>query len=62
MSGHSDSGHGADQKVWNEAFDARVRTEQREDDTAAWNAVTGLLMTIISIGLSLALFTVWVCA
>lgn len=49
-------------KVWEESFDERVRREQREDDTAAWNAVTGLLMTIISIGLSLALFTVWACS
>ena len=56
------SAHEGDQKVWNEAFDERVRTEQQEDDSAAWNAVTGLLLTIISIGLSLAVFTVWVCA
>ncbi|MBC8354626.1 MAG: hypothetical protein H8E66_21730 [Planctomycetes bacterium] len=55
------SGHEGDQQVWTESFSEKVRTEQREDDTAAWNAVTGLLMTIISIGLSLALFTVWVC-
>lgn len=62
MSGHGDSDHSGDQSVWNESFSERVRQEQREDDTAAWNAVTGLLLTIISIGLSLALFTVWVCA
>ncbi len=56
------SGHESDQKVWEESFSEKVRTEQREDDSAAWNAVTGLLLTIISIGLSLAVFTVWVCA
>ncbi|MCA9121770.1 MAG: hypothetical protein H6822_07225 [Planctomycetaceae bacterium] len=56
MSGHEGG------NVWKESFDERVRKEQREDDTAAWNAVTGLLLTIISIGLSLALFTVWACS
>lgn len=56
------SAHEGDQSVWKESFDERVRNEQMEDDTAAWNAVTGLLMTIITIGLSLALFTVWVCS
>lgn len=62
MSGHGDSEHGDAQKVWKESFTEKVRNEQREDDSAAWNAVTGLLLTIISIGLSLAVFTVWVCA
>ncbi len=56
------SGHEGEQKVWKESFSERVRKEQREDDSAAWNAVTGLLLTIISIGLSLALFTVWICS
>ena len=54
------SEHEGDQSVWKESFDERVRQEQLEDDSAAWNAVTGLLMMIITIGLSLALFTVWV--
>ena len=56
------SGHKGGQKVWTESFSEKVRKEQREDDTKAWNAVTGLLMMIISIGLTLALFTVWVCS
>ncbi|MDA1052372.1 MAG: hypothetical protein O3C40_18085 [Planctomycetota bacterium] len=56
------SGHEGDRKVWKESFSEKVRNEQLADDTAAWNAVTGLLMTIISIGLSLALFTVWACS
>ena len=51
-----------DQSIWRESFSEKVRTEQLEDDTAAWNAVTGLLMTIITIGLSLAVLTVWVCS
>ena len=57
MSGHEDQ-----QSVWKTNFSEQVRSEQREDDSAAWNAVTGLLLTIISLGLSLALFTVWVCS
>ncbi len=56
------SGHEGDQTVWKANFSEKVRREQREDDSAAWNAVTGLLLTIITFGLSLALFTVWVCS
>lgn len=56
------SGHKSGQSIWKETFSEKVRNEQLEDDSAAWNAVTGLLMAIISIGLSLALFTVWVCS
>ena len=56
------SGHEGKKTVWNETFSEQVRNEQLKDDSAAWNAVTGLLMTIISIGLSLALFTVWACS
>jgi len=56
------SEHEHNQSVWKASFSEKVRGEQLEDDSAAWNAVTGLLMTIISIGLSLALFTVWVCS
>jgi|CXWL01.1.fsa_nt_gi hypothetical protein len=56
------SGHKGGKTVWKENFSEKVRGEQLADDSAAWNAVTGLLMTIISIGLSLALFTVWVCS
>ncbi|HRX78635.1 MAG: hypothetical protein H6821_12820 [Planctomycetaceae bacterium] len=56
------SGHEGENAVWKDSFSEKVRKEQREDDSAAWNAVTGLLMTIITIGLSLALFTVWACS
>jgi hypothetical protein len=56
------SGHEGKKTVWNETFSEQARNEQLKDDSAAWNAVTGLLMTIISIGLSLALFTVWACS
>lgn len=56
------SEHEGDQSIWRESFSEKVRHEQLEDDTAAWNAVTGLLLTIITIGLSLAVLTVWVCS
>ena len=48
--------------VWKASFTEKVRQEQLQDDSAAWNAVTGLLLTIIGIGLTLALFTVWACS
>jgi hypothetical protein len=51
-----------EQTVWSRSFDERVRGEHLEDDSAAWRGVTGLLLTIISMGLCLALFTVWVCS
>ncbi len=54
------AGHKGGQSIWKDSFSEKVRNEQLEDDTAAWNAVTGLLLAIISVGLSLALFTVWV--
>lgn len=56
------SGHDSRKTVWNATFSEQARNEQLKDDSAAWNAVTGLLMTIITIGLSLALFTVWACS
>lgn len=46
-------------KVWEAAFDEKVRQEQVDEDSAAWGAVTGLLLAIISFGVSLALFTAW---
>jgi hypothetical protein len=56
------SGHEGDQTVWKESFSDRVRSEQREDDSTAWWIVTGLLIAIVSIGLSLAVLAVWLCA
>lgn len=48
--------------VWDAAFSKEARTEQLQDDSAAWRAVTGLLLAIISGGLTMALFTVWMCS
>ncbi len=50
----------ADKSVWSESFSETTQQEQMDDDAAAWRAVTGLLLTIISVGVLLALFTVWV--
>ena len=47
--------------VWTDAFSEPTREQQRSDDAAAWRAVTGILLTIVSIGVCLAIFSVWVC-
>lgn len=47
--------------VWRDSFDEETRAEQRQDDSDAWHAVTGLLLTIITIGVTLAAVTVVIC-
>jgi hypothetical protein len=47
--------------VWTDAFSERTREEQRSDDAFAWGAVTGILLTIVSVGVCLAIFSVWCC-
>ncbi len=51
----------ANHAVWEDSFQENVRREQLADDSDAWRAVTGILLTIVSIGAALAVFTVWVC-
>ena len=46
--------------VWNEAFSQTARDAQTKSDSDAWYAVTGLLLAIVSVGVSLAVFTVFV--
>lgn len=48
--------------VWDAAFSKETRDEQLKDDSAAWHAVTGLLLAIISGGLTMAIFTAWMCS
>jgi len=48
--------------VWDAAFSEEARVEQLSDDSAAWRAVTGLLLAIISVGLTMAMFTAWMCS
>jgi hypothetical protein len=40
-------------------MNAATREELRRDDKDAWKHVVGLLLTIVSIGLVLAVLTVW---
>ncbi|MBP85272.1 MAG: hypothetical protein CMJ64_00920 [Planctomycetaceae bacterium] len=47
-------------EVWNESFSETARGAQRQEDSDAWYAVTGLLIAIISVGVTLAAFTVFV--
>ena len=51
----------AEHPTWMGAFNRETRSEQLHEDHAAWSAVTGLLLTIITIGASLAVFTVILC-
>ena len=52
----SDRSNNAD--AWHRAFSAKTREEQMNDDTAALSAVTGIILTIVSIGLVLAIASV----
>jgi hypothetical protein len=47
--------------TWTHAFTQETREEQIHDDAAAWRAVTGILLTIVTAGVVLALFAVWLC-
>jgi hypothetical protein len=40
-------------------MNAATREELRRDDKEAWKHVVGLLLAIVSVGLVLALLTVW---
>lgn len=50
-----------DRSVWASSFSDDVRQLQLHDDSAAWRAVTGILLTIVTVGTCLAVFTVWLC-
>ena len=47
--------------TWLGAFNTEKRSDQLHEDHAAWYGVTGLLLAIITIGVSLAVFTVYMC-
>jgi hypothetical protein len=49
------------QSVWDSAFSKETQTELLNEDSQAWTAVTGLLLAIICIGLTLAVITAWMC-
>jgi len=46
-----------DRDAW--GMTAATREELRVEDSDAWRHVVGLLLTIVSIGLVLAVLTVW---
>lgn len=46
---------------WTKAFQREVRSQQLAADDEAWGAVTGILITIVTIGVILAAATVLVC-
>jgi hypothetical protein len=46
--------------IWNQSFTETARDAQTQEDSDAWYAVTGLLLAIVSVGVSLAAFTVLV--
>jgi len=47
--------------VWRTSFSEETRDQQLHDDSTAWRSVTGVLLTIVSLGTCLAAFTVWIC-
>lgn len=51
-----------EQGVWKASFDEEVQEQQMADDSQAWRAVTGLLLAIITVGVTLAFFTAYVCS
>ena len=55
--GISESAH----PTWTGAFTPETRSDQLHEDHSAWYGVTGLLLFIISIGVTLAVFTVLMC-
>jgi hypothetical protein len=51
-----------DRPVWTAQFSEEVRAAQLQEDSDAWYAVTGLLLTIICTGVALAVVTAWLCS
>jgi hypothetical protein len=51
----------AERPIWHDTFSEELREEQLQEDSDAWRAVTGLLLFIICLGVTLATFTVWIC-
>jgi len=50
-----------DHPIWTDAFSEQTREQQLHDDSTAWRAVTGILITIVSVGVCLAVFGVLLC-
>lgn len=52
---HASAAHSA----WHNSFSEEARQQQLQDDSLAWKNVTGVLLLVILIGLSLAVLTNW---
>jgi hypothetical protein len=50
-----------DHPVWTKTFKYNARLQQLQDDHEAWAAVTGVLITIVSMGALLAIISVAIC-
>ena len=57
-SAHTDS-HG--QPAEGGFFDEETRQQLAQDDSDAWGSVTGLLLFIVLVGVSIAVFAVTIC-
>ena len=51
-----------DHPVWANTFSEQMREQQLQEDSGAWRAVTGILLSIVTIGVCLAVLSVWLCA
>ncbi len=46
------------QSAWYQAFDEPTRLSQLRDDAVAWRTVTGILISIVTIGMLIAIAVV----
>jgi hypothetical protein len=51
-----------DYPTWKQTFNPDLRYQQLDEDHHAWQSVTGTLLAIISIGVTLAVITVILCS
>lgn len=48
------------ESVWTSSFSPDQREEQMAADSGAWNNIIGILLAIVTFGVSLSAFTVWI--
>jgi len=48
-----------DNSVWLSAFSPEQQEEQMAADSGAWNNIIGILLAIVTFGVSLSALTVW---
>ena len=47
------------ESIWAASFSAEQREEQMDADSGAWNNIIGILLAIVTFGVSLSALTVW---